>query len=445
MRSATARARSSARSTGNDARSRCHYAAMALSTAVALVLVPLLKVPAWLPSLIEVHSPIAAGVATTAARNRGVGTSYAAAAMDLTRDLRASSRAQGRVGGEKLARSLANVGGGRRQMQHEAGATGEESVLKVRRDLGGLGRRDGESGSLGEDYPGDTGSVAEELELAGLDGADGGVGLRGEGSAVRSRDEHAGVVLDAGELMHVDGGGRERDMSDQTLEEEESFQERQPGEEEGTELAERGGGDSHELEDGLGGLSPGSSYDAHISYADEGGILKDGRNRCFWDNENHHRCYPTVFFFGTSKCGESDHMSYLSSLGCIFGRSGGVAVLPSCFGRCWEYRTVCAHVVEREESLLTRESTHTQLKHEGNTPVCLFRRHKFSSKTLLRGSIAKAWAGIRFRNRMRSSERFPSGLMIWWRIGCGWRKDTIPSKTVSCPFASWRYRNFPCE
>lgn len=35
-----------------------------------------------------------------------------------------------------------------------------------------------------------------------------------------------------------------------------------------------------------------------------GGKLKDGRDRCFTDSEGFHRCYPTVFFFGTSKCGK---------------------------------------------------------------------------------------------------------------------------------------------
>lgn len=41
-----------------------------------------------------------------------------------------------------------------------------------------------------------------------------------------------------------------------------------------------------------------------ISQEGEGGKLHDGRNRCFVDGEGSHRCYPNVFFFGTSKCGE---------------------------------------------------------------------------------------------------------------------------------------------
>lgn len=43
---------------------------------------------------------------------------------------------------------------------------------------------------------------------------------------------------------------------------------------------------------------------SRISSEGEGGKLLDGRNRCFHDNDGRHRCYPTVFFFGTSKCGE---------------------------------------------------------------------------------------------------------------------------------------------
>lgn len=36
----------------------------------------------------------------------------------------------------------------------------------------------------------------------------------------------------------------------------------------------------------------------------DGGTLRDGRTRCFYDNDDRRRCYPSVFFFGTSKCGE---------------------------------------------------------------------------------------------------------------------------------------------
>ncbi|CAN0275443.1 unnamed protein product [Pylaiella littoralis] len=43
----------------------------------------------------------------------------------------------------------------------------------------------------------------------------------------------------------------------------------------------------------------------------EGGKLKDGRDRCFTDLEGFHRCYPTVFFFGTSKCGTTSLARWL--------------------------------------------------------------------------------------------------------------------------------------
>lgn len=41
-----------------------------------------------------------------------------------------------------------------------------------------------------------------------------------------------------------------------------------------------------------------------IGHVGKGGTLRDGRDRCFVDEDGYHRCYPTVFFFGTSKCGE---------------------------------------------------------------------------------------------------------------------------------------------
>lgn len=41
-----------------------------------------------------------------------------------------------------------------------------------------------------------------------------------------------------------------------------------------------------------------------ISGEGEGGKLLDNRDRCFHGSDGRHRCYPTVFFFGTSKCGE---------------------------------------------------------------------------------------------------------------------------------------------
>ena len=41
----------------------------------------------------------------------------------------------------------------------------------------------------------------------------------------------------------------------------------------------------------------------------EGGTLKNGRGRCFVDEDGYHRCYPTVFFLGTSKCGETRGIS----------------------------------------------------------------------------------------------------------------------------------------
>lgn len=37
------------------------------------------------------------------------------------------------------------------------------------------------------------------------------------------------------------------------------------------------------------------------------GKLSNGWDRCFVDEDGYHRCYPMVFFFGTSKCGEFEH------------------------------------------------------------------------------------------------------------------------------------------
>ncbi|CAM9614425.1 unnamed protein product, partial [Sphacelaria rigidula] len=45
-----------------------------------------------------------------------------------------------------------------------------------------------------------------------------------------------------------------------------------------------------------------SLLETRISNHGMGGTLRDGRTRCFYDNDGHLRCYPGVFFFGTSKC-----------------------------------------------------------------------------------------------------------------------------------------------
>lgn len=59
-------------------------------------------------------------------------------------------------------------------------------------------------------------------------------------------------------------------------------------------------------EDGRGekGTPQGKGRSLAVRREGEGGELPDGRNRCFIDPDGFHRCYPTVFFFGTSKCGE---------------------------------------------------------------------------------------------------------------------------------------------
>ncbi|CAM9898341.1 unnamed protein product [Ascophyllum nodosum] len=45
----------------------------------------------------------------------------------------------------------------------------------------------------------------------------------------------------------------------------------------------------------------------------EGGTLKNGRGRCFVDEDGYHRCYPTVFFLGTSKCATTSLARWLDA------------------------------------------------------------------------------------------------------------------------------------
>eukprot|EP00752_Nemacystus_decipiens_P004724 g4307.t1 len=55
-----------------------------------------------------------------------------------------------------------------------------------------------------------------------------------------------------------------------------------------------------------GGVSRGS-----VHQEGQGGKLQDGRDRCFVDPEGFKRCYPTAFFFGTSKCGTTSLARWL--------------------------------------------------------------------------------------------------------------------------------------
>lgn len=79
---------------------------------------------------------------------------------------------------------------------------------------------------------------------------------------------------------------------------------------------------------GGGGVSGGD-----VTLEGGGGKLKDGRNRCFVDSEGLQRCYPTVFFFGTSKCGEL----LLAPLLLFFsrGRCGWRCCFCYCGGLVW--------------------------------------------------------------------------------------------------------------
>lgn len=81
-----------------------------------------------------------------------------------------------------------------------------------------------------------------------------------------------------------------------------------------------GGGDSAVPEDFSAGRAAGGGATGVVAEG-EGGKLRDGRNRCFVGAEGHQRCYPTVFFFGTSKCGEEARAA-----GCLFfsGVAGAV-------------------------------------------------------------------------------------------------------------------------
>lgn len=70
-------------------------------------------------------------------------------------------------------------------------------------------------------------------------------------------------------------------------------------------------GDARAQESGLdGGTTAGSEgvgggvSGRSVGLGGRGGMLQDGRDRCFVDSEGFQRCYPTAFFFGTSKCGK---------------------------------------------------------------------------------------------------------------------------------------------
>ncbi|CAM9709641.1 unnamed protein product, partial [Ectocarpus sp. 13 AM-2016] len=71
-----------------------------------------------------------------------------------------------------------------------------------------------------------------------------------------------------------------------------------------------GGGDSAVPEDLSAGRAAGGGPTGVVAEG-EGGKLRDGRNRCFVGAEGDHRCYPTVFFFGTSKCGTTSLARWL--------------------------------------------------------------------------------------------------------------------------------------
>ncbi|CBN74649.1 Sulfotransferase [Ectocarpus siliculosus] len=71
-----------------------------------------------------------------------------------------------------------------------------------------------------------------------------------------------------------------------------------------------GGGDSGVPEDLSAGRAAGGGATGVVAEG-EGGKLRDGRNRCFVGAEGDHRCYPTVFFFGTSKCGTTSLARWL--------------------------------------------------------------------------------------------------------------------------------------
>eukprot|EP00903_Cladosiphon_okamuranus_P016125 g14881.t1 len=50
-----------------------------------------------------------------------------------------------------------------------------------------------------------------------------------------------------------------------------------------------------------------------VTLEGNGGKLRDGRDRCFVDSDGLRRCYPTIFFFGTSKCGTTSLARWLDN------------------------------------------------------------------------------------------------------------------------------------
>ena len=87
---------------------------------------------------------------------------------------------------------------------------------------------------------------------------------------------------------------REEDSPWGQQQEQEEEEEEDPGSEGGG--GEGGGRTLNRAQAGGGG--------GVVSHEGRGGELADGRDRCFIDSEGSQRCYPTVFFFGTSKCGK---------------------------------------------------------------------------------------------------------------------------------------------
>lgn len=106
----------------------------------------------------------------------------------------------------------------------------------------------------------------------------------------------------------------------------------------------REGGRAQESELDGGGAGAGARESVagrSVTQEGGGGKLKDGRDRCFVDSEGSQRCYPTVFFFGTSKCGKllllvvaTWSLLLLLPLGCSRGRRKWWCCFRCCLGWC---------------------------------------------------------------------------------------------------------------
>lgn len=107
---------------------------------------------------------------------------------------------------------------------------------------------------------------------------------KGGGNRGRGNGDRGGRSGSAGSADHAGSGGLERSKSPQQIIEGD----------EASRTQESGGGQNEDpIGDPVGG----------VTLERGGGKLKDGRDRCFMDSEGFHRCYPNVFFVGTSKCG----------------------------------------------------------------------------------------------------------------------------------------------